>query len=260
MKKTIQMKVDDNRIMRPRIVRDELRNLDLTLQPWETIQIDEAQLSFASPNNITIFVSIADRERKVAASIYEKIIASKISRKETYIFEKNDLSELYNYFEHIQMSIIAIFTAIEALANVAIPDDYSIEKINAKKIKEIWTKESIERWSSTLDKIGDIVPEILKIESPKNLKIWSNFKELESIRNDIIHQKTTKEKAQDMDSKLLKKLLSNKIFSQIHAGFTMIKYYCESDKSHYFFPLGFGEAKFESLKVDDVNKAFKKIN
>ena len=57
--------------------------------------------------------------------------------------------------------------------------------MNKKKVIEIWNKQNIERWICTTEKIGDIIPEIMHIESPKKLKIWSYFKSLEEMRNYI---------------------------------------------------------------------------
>ena len=157
------------------------------------------------------------------------------------------------------MSLIFIYTAVEAFSNIAIPPDYEIERINHKKVKEIWGKENIERWKSTSEKIGDILPDIFKIENPKNEKFWSNFKKLEEIRNDIIHQKTIKNNT-DVYSEYFNYFFDHSIFEIIRSGFLVIQYFClKSDESKIYFPLGIRTDSFDPIEVDDINDVIEHI-
>ncbi len=45
IKKPMKSFVDDIRMMRPRIVRDTMRKVDLTVLPWETLSIGQATLT-----------------------------------------------------------------------------------------------------------------------------------------------------------------------------------------------------------------------
>lgn len=254
------LKVPDVRVLRPIIFHDKKTSRGVIVQPSEFFKIDGTKLSFYTPNNITLFVSIANRELLAAKKIYETLIAPSLKekRKDLNIKGRN-LKRLFNYLEHIQSSIIAIYTAIESLANVAIPHDHKIEKKNQKGVTEIWGKEAIERWYKTSDKIAEIIPQVLKIESPKKLKVWPGFCELEDIRNDIIHQKTIVKKPQDVDSEFLRRLLHPKIFKTVGSGFAMIGYFCSKDSAHAFFPLGFGNAKVVPEEVDDLSTTLEVI-
>ena len=74
-----------------------------------------------------------------------------------------------------------------------IPDDHYHYK-KRKKIFLAEAKNTIERWESTEVKIGEILPEILKIESPKGKREWEEYKKLKDIRDRIIHLKSVDQK------------------------------------------------------------------
>lgn len=242
-------KKEDYRILRPIAIRDKKMNKTFVLQQTEHLVIDDKHFHFYQPNNISIFVSIAYKELGRAHKIYIKSLKPSIQKSDKIEYKGAKLTQLYNYFEHIQSAVISIYTAIEAMANVAIPRDYTMEAVNNRKIKEIWSKENIERWKSTSEKIGDIVPNILKTQSPKKLKIWSKFKQLEQIRNDIIHQKSEEDPTK-LDSKFLVSFLKNDIFDIIQSGFEIIRYFCIKNESHAFFPLGFSKVNIIPIELD----------
>jgi len=227
---------DDHRILRPLAIREKKTKKTFILQQTEHLLLDGKDIYFYQPNNISIFISIAHKEMDKAYKIYLKLIKPLLDKGGKIEFKGAKLTQLYNYFEHIQSATISIYTAIEALANVAIPRDYTMEIVNNKQVKETWTKENIERWKTTSEKIGDIVPLILKMQSPKELKVWTYFKQLEQIRNDIIHQKSERDPTK-LDSKFLLKLFKSSIFTIVQSGFQIIKYYCEKNESHGFFPI-----------------------
>lgn len=247
---------NDIRAMRPIMIKEAASNHVVTLQQSEVMDIGGCEFTFYSPNNVSIFVNISKRELNISRRMYKEIIEKNIKKKEVDIKER-ELSALYNYFEHIQTCIICVYTAIEALANIAIPNEYEYKTINTKGVSESWNKETIERWFQTSEKYTKILPEILNIEDPKKQIFWSKFKELESIRNEIIHQKTSLKKPTDVDSKYLNTLLQPHIFETINAGFELITYICNSDQSHTYFPLGFGPAQIKIKELEDFSKDFK---
>lgn len=245
----------DVRMMRPLVVLDKKTSLTYTLQQGESFELNGKKIFFSKPNNIALFISIAHKDKASAKDIFDNFVAKKLKEKAPVEFKGDENARLYDYFEKIQTAIISIYTAVEALSNVAIPKEFELIKTNNKKVKEIWDKESIERWLTTSEKIGDIVPEILKIDSPKKLKIWSFFKKLEEVRNDIIHQKTTDDPTK-VDTLFLRKLLAKDIFTILDSGFALIQYFCSKDKSHFFFPFGFGQIEIKPLELDDFSEYF----
>ena len=252
------LKVADVRMLRPVVFHEKKSKRSIVVQPSEEFSVGQSKVGFFTPNNVSLFVSIADRELKLAIKIYDSLI-KKNAKKKLITVNGRNLTRLYNYLEHIQSSIISIYTAIESLANVAIPVDFKLEKKNNKGVTEIWEKDSIERWYKTSDKVADLVPKILKVKSPKTLAFWQSFKELEDIRNDIIHQKTESRSNNEVDSSFIGRLLQPGIFNTVGAGFALIRYFCISDTSHGFFPLGFGEAKIQPIVVDNFEDALEPI-
>lgn len=254
--KAIQIK--DNRLFRPMVFVEKNGkngNRRMTIQKSTTLTLDNGHIAFASPNPISLFMNICVKEHNKARIIFKDLVIPNIKPGKTYVVTDNDLPRLFDYFEHIQTSIITMYSAIEAFANIAIPNDFEIEKINSKGVKEIWTKETIERWLATSEKIGDIVPKILKVDSPKVSTFWEGFKQLELIRNEIIHQKQSRKDPEDIDSKFLAILLSEKIYDYIKSGLDLITYFCEKDISHSLFPLLF-ESIIKPIEIEDWDNFF----
>jgi hypothetical protein len=259
-KKSKVIEVPDIRMVRPLVYHDKATKKSITVQRLEIFDIKNCEISFAAPNNVSIFASIAHKELQQSKTLYGNIIKKNLKKGGRLEIKGKDLTRFYNYLEHVQMSIIAIYTAIESFANLAIPKDFEKSVLNTKGIKEIWDKKAIERHWKTSDKIGDILPEVLQSESPKTLSDWSNFKSLESIRNDIIHQKTAPKKEQGklkVDSGFVHKLLDEKIFELIESGFSLISFFCKKDISHAYFPMGFSEANLKPIEVEDFTDSFK---
>jgi len=255
--------IQDVRMARPIIFHVKSIKANVTLQRSEIFDINDVEIAFPTPNNVALFANIANREKQQAKNIYSSLIAKNIKNNKDIEIKNEDIKRLYNYLEHIQTSIIAIYTAIESFANIAIPNDYTHTFKNNKGITESYDKTAIERWLKTSEKITELLPKILNSSSPKELKNWSLFKELESIRNDIIHQKTEKnensnklEPSRDINSKFIGKLLKPNIFEVVDSGFDLIRFFCDKDIYHSFFPLGFSLAQLKPVEIEDFGDQF----
>ncbi|HBQ0382046.1 TPA: hypothetical protein L7I84_002550 [Klebsiella variicola] len=260
MSKKEEIKIIDIRMQRPIIARMEKENINLTLQMSDRATLANATVSFFTPNNVSIFLSSAKKELSKSNSIYKSLFGkiSKLKHKKFKISDK-DLPRLYNYFESIQTAIVSMYTAIESFANICIPQDYVYEKNNAKGIKETYTKELIERYIPTSEKIDKILPLILNCDSPKGTKLWQDFKTLESLRNDIIHPKTTKKSTEiKEDSSFLCILLSDDFIKKVSSGFELVSYFCNKDTTHSLFPMGFGKIELKPVPINESN--FEKID
>jgi len=155
-----------------------------------------------------------------------------------------------------QALIICVYSAIEALSNVAIPNDFILTKKNNKGVIETWKKVNIERWMSTTEKIGKIVPSIIKIESPASQWFWKDFIALKDIRDEIIHQKQSKTDPRGIEEFFLSTLLEESIFTKIMAGYALIKYFCEKDQTHAYFPMLSDEIPINVNFVDSFDGVF----
>ncbi len=261
MKKPSKNKLPDRRELRPVFIHAEKQVKTFVLGQNEIYELNKKVIDFTAPNNIAICLNISNREYEIALQKFLKLISPKFNNKSTRItFDETEISELYDYFEHLQISLLFAYTAVEAFGNIAIPENYTFEKFNNKKVKEIWTKESIERWLSTSEKIGEILPAILGVEPPFNEAFWPQFKKLEQIRNEIIHQKTVNDK-RNVSSKYLHEFFSRDIFDIIRAGFLLIEYFCSKvEYALIYFPLGVGTPKQQIVVIDDFEKYFASIN
>jgi hypothetical protein len=155
-------------------------------------------LSYFTPNNVGVLLSITDKSLNLAKSIYEKQIDpnrhnhalknEKGDRKE-FMIKKSII--IYDFIEIVQMCIVFSYTSLEAFANLSIPDEYEFEQlVENKGIIEIYDKSAIEKWIPLKQKLGKILVDIYETEDITTHKVWSYFIKLEKYRHDIIHQKS----------------------------------------------------------------------
>lgn len=222
------------------------------IQLIETFKIHSTEIEFLKPNQVALCLSVATRSMKKAKTIYGRVIKKTHSSGNWTFVSKIEHKDIYDYFEHIQEMIVFTYTAIEAFANIAIPNDFTYERFNNRRIKEIMNKENIERWVPTSEKIEKIIPLLLHVPPPPT-EIMKNFKELELIRNDLIHPKTTS------DLTLFKKLLHKEIFTFGFSGIEIIDYFCGCDPQNSIYPLGFEESKINIIKISKYEDVLKDI-
>lgn len=221
-----------------------------------SVELIDKKISYSAPNNIALSLSLMKKSLKKAKTLYSKLISKKQDKK--IRLEDEYKGELYDYFEEIQTSIIFSYISVEAFSNAAIPEEYIHEKVNEKGIKEMWNKENIERWMSTSEKVGDILPIVLKSDNIKSQLFWSTFKELEKLRNSIVHQKTI-ESGTKLDSEIFNYMLNPLVFEKIESSLKIIGFFYKLNSAHPYFPLGFGIAKFQVHEIESMEKHFRKL-
>lgn len=213
----------------------------------------EKKIIYFTPNSIALSLNLMKKSYKRSKELLKILLNNKES--ETIKLGENDKKTLYDFFEEVTTSIIFSYISVESFANAAIPEDFIYERINDKRIKESLNKENIERWLSTSQKISEILPIILNTKEIKKEDFWTRFKELEKIRNEIVHQKTV-ENGTILDSELFNKLLSDDIFKKISSSLSVIKFFYDYDNAHPYFPLGLGVAKFQVKEIENINEEF----
>ncbi len=145
------------------------------------------QLTIAIPNATAICISASRRIWKEALEIRN---TSKIDRSLKSKVTFNSKSEAFDYIERIMESIIMAYTALESFVNERIPDDFNYEHTNRKNYTtEVMDKQSIERWLSLNEKLSDVLPLAIGIQSPKGSKCWHSYHRFKKIRDRIIHMK-----------------------------------------------------------------------
>ncbi|MCO6162664.1 hypothetical protein [Flavobacterium sp. NRK F7] len=229
------------------------------LEKGKEAQHSNKRIIYFTPNNISLSLSLMKKSYKQSKKLLKNIFDKYPN--ELIQLETIDKPILYEYFESITTSVIFAYIAVESFANAAIPEDFNYEKINDKKIKEIWSKENIERWMPTSKKIKDLLPKILNTSNIVDEIFWKDFENLEQLRNNIVHQKTI-DNGTELESELYNKLLKKEIFKIISSSISVIKFFYNYDNAHPYFPLGLGIAKLKFEEINDIEEhfgTFKKI-
>lgn len=95
----------------------------------------------------------------------------------------------FGAIEHYMASVIFACTALEALANELIPDTY-VHTVTKKGVDHTYTKEEIERRFGPKEKLGDVLPNAIRVATPKGSALWQACRDLFDLRDRIIHMKT----------------------------------------------------------------------
>ena len=145
------------------------------------------KLTIALPNATALCLNISKRSWAEARDLRKKS-GIDLSNKSEVSFESNRAA--FDYVERVMESIVMAFTALEAYVNEVIPDDYKYETNRKSEIiLEIMDKKQVERWLSLDEKLSHILPEVLKIKSPKSSRSWQGYRKLKKVRDRIIHMK-----------------------------------------------------------------------
>lgn len=144
----------------------------------------------------------------------------------------NEISILYDYFEHCMVVITFSFQAVEAYCNEVIgwyqTDSFTYKRGNT--FRELSPREQ-ERQLSTTDKLSLILPSVLDRKNPSGTKIWSDFIELKRWRDSSVHPKSFDaapkvRQASDLDDPtFFIRLMDAKTISWVRAAVRMIDYF-----------------------------------
>lgn len=244
--------IPDIRSNKPDIFFDKSNERTYITQRVIETSIDEISFGFAVPNEIALALNIAAKAI-ARAKLLRPVIASNAVQSNGSLHQE-DIVAVYDYIEEIQTSIVFSYRSIEAFCNAAIPDDYIYEKENHKKVIERYPKEQIERWISTTEKVSVILPELLNTECPKGEAFWSNFKNLERLRNELIHSKSS------TNAIILAELFSAKLVDYVGSCHFLLEFFIKTDPTNSIFPLGFTQTEISSFVVDGIENVFAKID
>jgi hypothetical protein len=139
-------------------------------------------VAFSIPNSTALFLNLSKQHYESARS------AAKTFASGPNLQSLID-TDIFSYLEDIMASVVFAYTALEAFANEEIPDDF-LYTIPKPKCSEVYSKSQIERSLNLRVKLGDILPKISGVPSPKGKTVWTDFLFLEELRNDVIHMKT----------------------------------------------------------------------
>jgi len=197
-----QYQIGDVRLNKP-VCHQQIEDGKITgsmlLQDIETTSNEEGkQITYFCPNNIAVLLSVSSKSLARAKKLHNEFLNSQSIEfrleniegdKKTFLNRVS--STICDYIEHVQTSVVFAYTTLETFANLSIPNDYIYQVENKSKgIKEIYDKEAIERRLGLKVKLQYILREIYDSEKLESQRWWGHFSNLESYRNDIVHQKT----------------------------------------------------------------------
>src|SRR5687767_14586174 len=105
--------VNNVRKLRPVCITSVKHSRMVGFEHQKTHTVKCVQFSFKTPNNISVCLSIGDREYQKAKTLYLLLIHPKVAAgNKQIVFSEAELYPLYDYFEHLQTSLIFIYTAV----------------------------------------------------------------------------------------------------------------------------------------------------
>jgi hypothetical protein len=212
-------KDNDFRIKKPTIImhNNDFRKYFILDTNW-VISSDKLETFMIRPNDVSLYSNICDKNLVQAEKFYSETITPRYEYFSGRFPNPEKQSKYYDYFELIINSIIFAYTALEAFANICIPDsyEYTIEKDG---IKTIYSKEAIEKKFTLRDKFKNVLRSILNTPDPTRESWWDQFIILENLRDELIHTK------QSISEERYSRLLSFSIFKNVRIYKEIIKYY-----------------------------------
>lgn len=245
----MKVPVPDHRANKPIGFHDKQDGKTAFLQRLIKAKTGKSEISLAAPNEISLALNISKKATEKSDKLRKEINPK--SNKPKKILYESDVAVAYDYLEEIQKAIVFSYKAVESFCNATIPNDYIYRKTTSKGIEESYGKEQIERWISTSEKISEILPNVIKATSPAKEKFWSDFKNLERIRNEVVHSKSTS------STEILQELFLPKIRDYILSSLELLHFFIKEDYSNPIFPLGFGDSKIKVISVDNVDEILK---
>lgn len=235
--------IGDERIRKPYIIFNEenFRQHFYLDTEWNLL-LGDKQINFPQPNDIALYVRLLEGSLIQAEQFYKDEAVKRSDPLYMPMLATEEYLRFYDYFQAIIACVIFSYTAIETLANMAIPDEFEYVEEGKGKwlgVQTVYSKEAIERNFSLRDKLKVILPKVLGARDPIKEPWWNDFIALEDIRNEVIHTKQSKSEER------YSLFLDRRIFKIIRCYSVVITFYGEfinrTQRQILFdFPYGYG--------------------
>lgn len=154
------------------------------------IQLSKKQkLTIPLPDVVALYIS---KSKKAWDEYYALKSESKVGKTKMsdIVFLSDDRA--FDATESIAASTILAYSAIESFCNDSIPEDHEYwHQKKSELILEKSSKEDIERYFSTTNKLNEVLPSIYSVGSPKGKSpIWDSYLTLKKCRDGLVHAKT----------------------------------------------------------------------
>lgn len=153
----------------------------------------DGELSFITPHPSALAFNIAFEYSKKAKELQKQLAKNSVIAPggRAQAISMANIPFLYDFFELVMIAITFSFQAIETFLNHEIVHNAKLPihiKRNGKRFQ--CTPQEAERILSTEEKAATVLPEILKICTPKGKNPWEGFKKLKTARDSTIHIKS----------------------------------------------------------------------
>lgn len=155
-------------------------------------------LTLPLPNATALMLNSSQRSYRNALMLRRK---HKIDEGKSEEVTFREYPAAFEFLEYLMESILTAHAGLEAFVNDQIPENYEyISHRKSDMILEVSDKAKIQRHISLSEKISVVLPEVLKVKTPKgNSKSWDAFKRLKTLRDRITHMKTEDRKSAQPD-------------------------------------------------------------
>lgn len=203
------------------------------------VRFGKDTLSIPVPSPVAVYLSLARKARDSGNEFFARKFRTRCMSlpNGTARLPPDNESEFFDGLESLIACIVFSYTAIEAFANEAIPDDFSFEREREdSRCKEVYSKEQIEQNLGLNVKLDQILPSIRSVSSPKGTKVWQDYIWLKELRDRLIHLKSTdwmRSDPQKADEYIWAQLLSEKVMQSPEFAVALINHYCVSEKPRW---------------------------
>lgn len=158
-----------------------------------TLRFGEREFSTPVPDAVALYMATAIEESRHGRDLQVLLVrASEEGRGSpgASLNLKAVEREYFNGLQHLISLVISSYSAIEAFANLTIPEGYVYRRTRAGgRCTEEYDRTQIEKYIPLFEKLDAVLPAITGASSPKGSQIWERFVRLQRLRDRLIHLK-----------------------------------------------------------------------
>jgi hypothetical protein len=188
------------------------------------ISCGRERVGISIPNATALFLGQSKTHHEKAEYWMKKCIANK--DKAGHLPD----GQAFAFLENIMAAVVFAYTSLEAFVNEEVPDDYIYEAVE-KNCTRSFVKEQIERSLNLNTKLGDVLPQVLKVTTPKGGTLWNDYDKLQNLRDRIIHMKTKDRDSRGEDtSSIWNALLCDPLPETYKTAKQLMKYFFDAKR------------------------------
>jgi hypothetical protein len=188
-------------------------------------------IGFVTPSPTALALSVAIKSATRATELRKTLAltdtVTPIGRGKNVANE--NLTHLYDFFEHCMTSVICSFQAVEMFSNEQIARHCTTPYHLLRNEKTmVLNSEKLERIASTDEKVGDILPQLLSMKTPKGTELWERFLALKVARDSTVHCKSKEMRSYYLEldkQSLFFQFFRRKATDYPRAAFELIRYF-----------------------------------